>query len=406
LTASLTDTTARKVRKRSVFYFCGFDGRGSKHYHTLYRDEAANQELVSGLKLSVGDCQKTATGNSFWNISVENDEGTVETRYEFLRIEDIVRQHWTRNWITLTVDLVKTIWVYLFSGAFLRMVKLAWPLVLAIVLPFLLLCVLLVGTPLLAILVAWLSPSAWVTWAVLLCSVVCISSWFGLAAKLERDFKMTWMIRAYAFFIQLSSNRVAGFDERMAQHAQTILNRIRSDSDDEVLIVGHSLGSILAVTSLTEAIRREPLLGYAGPNVALLTLGQVLPMLTSLPKAQRFRDDLKHLSHAEGIHWIDFSAPPDGCCFALIHPLHAIGEDALAAVDHPKLLSPRFADMFEPSEYATIRKDKFRCHFQYLMASKKTSLYDYFAITAGDTTLAERFSGTNSVTGYKGLSLF
>jgi hypothetical protein len=265
---------------------------------------------------------------------------------------------------------------------------------------------LLVGTPLLAILVAWLSPSAWVTWAVLLCSVVCISSWFGLAAKLERDFKMTWMIRAYAFFIQLSSNRVAGFDERMAQHAQTILNRIRSDSDDEVLIVGHSLGSILAVTSLTEAIRREPLLGYAGPNVALLTLGQVLPMLTSLPKAQRFRDDLKHLSHAEGIHWIDFSAPPDGCCFALIHPLHAIGEDALAAVDHPKLLSPRFADMFEPSEYATIRKDKFRCHFQYLMASKKTSLYDYFAITAGDTTLAERFSGTNSVTGYKGLSLF
>ena len=394
------------MRKRCVFYFCGFDGRGATHYHSLYRDEAAIQAQVSGLKLDVGNCQKTAAGNSFWDITVEAAEGTVETRYEFLRLEDIVRQHWTRNWAVLVIDLIKTIWVYLISGAFWRMLKLAWPLVLAITLPFVLLCALVVGTPLVAILVAWSSPSTWVVWAVTLFSVIAVSSWFGLAAKLEQDFKMTWMIRAYAFFIRLASNRVPELNERLAQHAQTLLTRIRSGLDDEVLIVGHSLGTILAATALTEAIRRDPHLGHYGPNVALLTLGQVMPMLTSLPKAERFRDDLKYLSRAKGIHWIDFSAPPDGCCFALINPLLACGEDTLAVVDQPKLLSPRFAEMFEPSEYAAVRKDKFRCHFQYLMSSKKVTLFDYFAITAADETLAERYSSCESVTAFKGLRLF
>jgi hypothetical protein len=370
LIALPTDTTAHKVRKRC------------------------------------GNCQKTIANNSFWDIAVETAEGTVETRYEFLRVEDIVRQHWTRNWATLTTDLIKTIWEYVISGAFLRMLRLSWPLVLAIALPFVLLCILLVGTPILAILVAWASPSAWAVWTVTLFSVVAISSWFGLAAKFEQDFKMTWMIRAYAFFIRLASNRVPELDTRLEQHAQTLIARIRSGLDDEVLIVGHSLGTILAATALTEAMRRDQHLGNYGPNVALLTLGQVMPMLTSLPKAARFRDDLKYLSRAKDIHWIDFSAPPDGCCFALINPLLGCGDNSVAVVDQPKLLSPRFAEMFDPSEYAAVRKDKFRCHFQYLMSSKKTTSYDYFAITAGDTTLVNRFSNTAGVIGYNDLSLF
>ena len=32
--------TARVVRRRSVFYFSGFDPQGASHYHALYRDEA------------------------------------------------------------------------------------------------------------------------------------------------------------------------------------------------------------------------------------------------------------------------------------------------------------------------------------------------------------------------------
>jgi hypothetical protein len=132
-----------------------------------------------------------------------------------------------------------------------------------------------------------------------------------------------------------------------------------------------------------------------------------MPLLGCLPQAQAFRDDLQLLAKARGIDWVDFTAPPDGCCFALVDPIAACGiSDAARQEDRPKLLSPRFAEMFEPLDYAAIRSDKFLIHFQYLMASRKPVLYDYFAITAGKTTLAQRFCEQPSINNYKGLKLF
>ena len=79
---------------------------------------------------------------------------------------------------------------------------------------------------------------------------------------------------------------------------------------------------------------------------------------------------------------------------------------AAGHVDRPKLLSPRFADMFDASAYAVLRQDRLRIHFQYLMASERNVPYDYCAITAGDQTLAQRFASLPSVTGFDGFRPF
>lgn len=402
----LPDQAARPVRKRCVFYMSGFDPRGATHYHALYRDEAARQALVSGLTPKVGRRQKTAEGNGLWDITAETTEATVETRYEFLRWDDIVRQHWPRSRTALFKDLIKTNWLNLSTGALWSMFKLAWPPVLAFILPFVLLCTVVVGAPLLSILAAWVVPSSWANWTATLIFFATVAGWFGLAMQLEKKFNMMWVMRSCTFTTRQASGLAPQLDARLEQHAQTLLARIHGGIDDEVLIVGHSSGTIMAATVLALALRRDPQLGSCGPKVALLTLGHCMPMLSTLPKAERFRDDLRCLAHAKDIDWIDFSAPPDGSCFALINPLLACGEDTHAVEDRPKLLSPRFADMFDPGDYAAIRNDRFRCHFQYLMSSKKVTLFDYFAITAGGLTLAERFSGNISVKAYKGLRLF
>jgi hypothetical protein len=66
-----------------------------------------------------------------------------------------------------------------------------------------------------------------------------------------------------------------------------------------------------------------------------------------------------------GLDWVDFSAPSDGCCFALVDPLEASGlEVANRQLDRPKLLSPKFQHMFEVAEYASMRRNRFRTHFQ------------------------------------------
>ena len=47
--------------------------------------------------------------------------------------------------------------------------------------------------------------------------------------------------------------------------------------------------------------------------------------------------------------------------------------------------------LFSPAAYRRMKRDFYRLHFQYLMASELTGDYDYFLITAGDKTLAQRY---------------
>ncbi|MEO7392687.1 MAG: hypothetical protein ABIU58_10960 [Ramlibacter sp.] len=63
-----------------------------------------------------------------------------------------------------------------------------------------------------------------------------------------------------------------------------------------------------------------------------------------------------------------FTAPTDPLCYALVNPFTACG---LPAPSHPgyRLKSARFDRMFRPEDYAQVRRDYFRIHFQYLMST-------------------------------------
>ncbi len=406
--ATTTQTSAtNQVRKRSVFYLSGFDPKGAAHYHALYCDQAARQARVSGLQFEVGRRQKTAQGNDFWEITAQTPEGAVQTHYEFLRWDDIVREHWPRNQLRLLWDIVSTTGLNLWHGALWRMLKLAWPPVVALFAPFVLLWAVLLGAPLLAVLIFYAGAGLFGVWGAAMLVGIAVAGVVQLGCWLEKKYSMFWLMRSYAFNARQAQGRVPELDARLNQHAATLAKRIAGAEDDEVLLVGHSSGAMMAASVLAQALRRDPLLGGRGPVVSLLTLGQCMPMLACLPQACGFRDDLRLLAIAQEIHWIDFTAPPDGCCFALVDPLTACGiSEAPRLDDQPKLLSPRFAEMFEPADYAAIRRDKFRVHFQYLMASDKPANFDYFAVTAGATTLAARFATDRSISNYRKFQFF
>ena len=399
----------RPVRRRTVFYIGGFDPKGAAHYHALYRDEAAKQAQVSGLTVKVDKRQKSAYGNAFWQLEAPGPEGVVQTRYEVMRWDDIVRQHWPRNQARLVWDMLTTTALNLRTGALWHMFKLSWPPVVALVAPVALLLAVLLGAPLLAWGVFAALHVAGLLWAAAAAAATLAGAlWAGL--KLQQKYSMLWMMRSYAFTAQQAQGRVPALDERLAEHARALLAAVSSGDNDEALLVAHSSGSIMAATVLAKALEIDPTLGRGAnraTTVSLLTLGQWIPLLGCLPQAVGFRADLQRLVSAEGLDWIDFGAPPDGCCFALVDPIAACGVvPAVPHLDRPKLLSPRFADMFEAPVYTALRRDRFRIHFQYLMASERNVPYDFFAITAGHQTLAQRFASLPSVTGFQGFQPF
>jgi hypothetical protein len=111
-----------------------------------------------------------------------------------------------------------------------------------------------------------------------------------------------------------------------------------------------------------------------------------------LPEAKRLRADLAFLSMRDDLTWVDVTAPGDGCSFALCDPV-AVSGVAPEGKKWPLVFSAAFTQSLSKERWKELRWQLFRLHFQYLCAFDQPKDYDYFQITAGPLTLAQRYAG-------------
>jgi hypothetical protein len=240
-----------------------------------------------------------------------------------------------------------------------------------------------------------------------------VAAGLAAAAALLRGFRRLdgrlfahYLMHDYAFSAQGGGRYPAALSDRLDAFRARIAAALAEDWD-EVLVVGHSSGVHLAVTVLADLIGagagrpgasgQGPAgqgAGRPAPVLSFLSLGQAVPMVSFLPQAQRLRGDLARLSASDALVWIDVSAPGDGCCFALCDPV-AVSGVAPAAPRWPLVLSAAFTRSLSPARWRALRWRFFRLHFQYLCAfdalTGAPGEYDYFAVTAGPMSLADRF---------------
>lgn len=390
----LATAPGRRVRRRHVLYLSGFDPQGPGHYHGLYVEQAALQAQVSGYRLSVGS-RRRAGSNAAWDVRWEGADGEgVETRYEFLRWDDIVREHWPRGqWRLLSTTLGTTARLVA-NGSLWRILQTSWPAFLALSLPAFLLLALAALALLLILLGVWVGHSTvwWLGASVVLAGLLPIR-WWGRRA--QDKVQMAWLMRSANVVLRQARGEMPALESRLDQFAARLRELVCKSEVDEVLVIGHSSGAMLAVSVVARALREDPQLLGRPSALSLLTLGECIPLLSYQPEAVAFRRELAVLRAAVQLDWIDVTAPPDGCCFALVDPTEVV-EDGRAeearTVAGPKRVSPRFAQCFPPERYQMVRRDKYRCHFQYLMAVEVPGTYDFFALSAGPKRLADGFA--------------
>lgn len=394
----------RPVRRRHVFYLSGFDPQGAPHYHRLYRDEAARQASVSGYRIEVGPRRKQTPISAAWSVRFQapNPESEVLTTYEFGRWDEVIRAHWPRLRLSVARMALTATWRYARAGALWRLLRWSWPGVLAIAMPVLLVAALAIAALGGVALALWAMEATgpWLPWAGL-------ALWLGALTALgvwaDNRWHMSWLVRTYDFAIRQADGLAPQLDERLGALGARLAAIVRGTEVDEVLVVGHSLGTAIAVSVVARALALDPDADWR--KASLLTLGHCIPLLSFMPQASWFRSELGRVADVLEGRWIDFTAPPDGCCAALVDPVAATADDG-ARHPAPKLLSPRFVQLFEPDAYRSVRGDKFRCHFQYILASQRPGDYDYFAITAGPLRLADRYAAQASITDFCELQLF
>lgn len=374
-----------QVRKRRVFYIPGYDPIHPRRYRELYRKEGAAQAQISGYQIDLKP--KTTKGPYGWHVSGQMDGVQVEADFEVLVWSDIVRDSMSQGIIATYLQLIRTAWTYIGSGALRRLMRLRIGPVIAALYPVVFLLVQLALALLAAWIVGWglsfLHPLA----AVLGLAVVPpILMWFR---KQDNRFFAYYLMHDYAYSARSRGANPPELEARMAEFTNTIQAALDTDVD-EVLVVGHSSGAHLAVSILSDLIRQG--LPQNAPALNLLTLGQVVPMVSFLPDAWRLRADLAYLSERDEIAWIDVTAPGDGCAFALCDPVGVSGV-AGPGKKWPLVFSAAFTQTLSPETWQRLKRRFFRLHFQYMCAFDRPKDYDYFRITAGPLSLRDRYRG-------------
>lgn len=385
LTGKTSDSP--QVRTRKVFYIPGYDPMLPRRYRELYRTESAKQAEISGYEIALEG--RTGTENYGWSVSARIDGHEVSTSFEFLLWSDIVQTSMNRSITGTFLLLARVIWIYVATGALWRLTKLRKGPVIAALYPVFVLTLQLILCLSAGLLAFWLG----VVWLHPLIGAVLGPGIFAAGMvwfrRLDGKLYAYYLLHDYAFSARYHGANPPELEERMADFVAEISAALNSDVD-EVLVVGHSSGAHLGVSILADVLRQTPTRADR-PALGFLTLGHVVPMVSFLPKAARLRRDLHDLSRAGLLSWIDVTAPGDGCTFALCDPVAVSGAAPSEGQLWPKVFSAAFSETLSPGLYNSLKWRFFRLHFQYLCAFDRPRDYDYFQITAGPLTLANRY---------------
>ncbi|MBL8560817.1 MAG: hypothetical protein JNN06_00925 [Gemmobacter sp.] len=389
------------VRRRRVFYIPGYDPIHPRRYRELYRKEGAAQARLSGYSLDLK--AKRVPGPYGWHVSAQIEGARVETDMEVMVWSDIVRDSMGATILATYLQLLRTAWAYIASGALFRLMRLRkGPIIAALYPIFALLAQLAVAVLAglaLSRSIAWAWDGPWGRTMGILAGVACAGAILRWFKRKDGKFFAYYLMHDYAYSAQARGANPPELEARITAFRMEVEAALKGPYD-EVLVVGHSSGAHLAVSIFADLLRAGARAGPGSlPALSLLTLGQVVPMVSFLPEARRLRADLAFLSVQEAITWVDVTAPGDGCAFALCDPV-AVSGVAPEGQRWPLIYSAAFSKTLKPETWEKLRRRYFRLHFQYLCAFDNLpggeGDYDYFRITAGPLTLGQRFAGRAS----------
>jgi pimeloyl-ACP methyl ester carboxylesterase len=366
----------------------------------MYCEESQKQAARSGISVRVSERRRGGRLASTWHVERAGNGAAVDTEFEFMRWDDIVRRHWHSGLARLYLLAIPTYWhMTVTTGLLGRVFRIAKWTFLTGIAP----AVVLFGIPLVALCVGWTVYAMWPQtassgWWPLLTGSAGFLAVSALGLLMERKLSLGWLLRIYAFVVGgYARGKIPELDERIDRFAERIAKYVRTSDDDEIVVVGHSVGANVAVSVLARALAIDPQLYSRYRPVGLLTLGGSIPMLGLLPSAQGFRDELAQLAADPDLAWVDIAAPQDAAAFARLNPVTASGV-ALgeAAPLRPHVVSASFRETLSPETYSKAVWDLFRMHFQYLMASEQERVHDYLSVTTDAKRFQERFAAPES----------
>jgi len=379
------------IRRRRIIYVSGYDPRGPQGYFELFRRTCERSQRLWPVSFTLRPHEIESEDFAHWRLDMSGAGWLTTTHYDFLRLERFIRSDVAAS--TARQILRGLAWLAddVASGALLRIFRASWRF----------------GAHLLffqLLLLAWIavvSATAIVVGRVL-GGYFGFPLWAAIVGALLAGILVTVALRPIAdkwLLMQISNSwtnsRRFGrglptwLDAAVDAGARRAIAVARANEADELVVVAHSSGCVIASAIVARALELEPDLGKNGPRLVLLTLGSVMPAVALHPAAQRMRAIVGKLAVANSLAWIDCQASKDVMCFADFDPVAGIGLRVGKDRCNPRRWPISFKDMIAPAKYARFRRNYFRMHYQYIMGGDRRAPYDYLLLVGGPAPIAQ-----------------
>lgn len=366
------------IATRLVFHVGGYDPMPPARMYARFLREMPRFERTWSATISVSDEASTADETK-WNVLTVGPNWRVETHYKLVRWDDVMARHGSRRiWWRVLYGLLAFV-DFVAGGALWGYARTNWRYALFFLYPYLLLGI--------------VAALAWVFGALIGRTFESVP--FGIVAGVAALFALLqgpgrWLYLPLALDDWIFSRTYIRQGDpilncRLDRVAGEIVEAARGAEADEILIVGHSLGAVLAIDLLDRALRLDPDLGRGKSRVALATVGSSILKIGLHRGAVRFRAALARVASAS-VFWVEYQCLTDVMNFYKTDP---VAESGLSPTGRPVVRIVRIRNMLNPAYYRSIRRNFFRVHNQFVSGNELRAAYDYFMMVCGPLS-AER----------------
>lgn len=366
--------TRTAVSKRLVFHVGGYDPitpyAGAQR---RFIREIARFQTAWSVKASIGGLHDGADQTK-WSVTTSGPDWQVEVDYRLVRWDDVI-ETFSRRTIFWRIPLgIIAFLDFVVSGALWAYLRTNWHYAGFFLYPFVMFGILALVSFLVGMFAVKTSGSI---------LVGMIATVLVLAALLLGPWRWLHLGALFDDWI-FSREYVRGGNSILEQRLDRLAAEIvaaASDCDaDEVLVIGHSLGAVLAVDLLDRALTLDPALGTRQTAVTFLTIGSSVLKIGVHNGAGRFRAAVARVARSRGIFWGDYQARVDIMNFYNIDPMAWM---ALPPENGPVIRLVEIGRMLEHATYRRIRLRFYRLHCQFVSGNDKRASYDYFMLTCG-----------------------
>lgn len=378
------------VRRRHVLYVEGYDPRGAEAYYQLFQRSCDRFRKAWSVELTLDPFEIDSDDFAHWSLSTRAASWQVATRYDFLRLERHIRadmfgptaRQIVRGLGWLIDDLV--------SGTMWRIFRASWRFgvhllsIQALLVIWLALAVMIGLAAAFVVSSSFEQPLALATAAGLTAAAVTL---FALRPLANRWY-VSQITSCWATLRRFGRGQPTWLDDTIEAGARHLVAAAAANDTDELVLVGHSTGSVIAAAIMARALALDPDLGRRSVRLVLLTLGAVMPAVALHPAANRMRDIIKRLAGEPTVAWIECQSRKDVMNFEGFDPVDGVGVH-IEKRHNPLLWPVRFKEMVSPAYYQRLRWNFFRMHFQYINAGDRPTAHDYMLLIAGPAALAD-----------------